>query len=112
MNTTKNLDKIFSKLPVEVNLSTQKVELNAIDDLKKKLDKNMLNFDNSVNKVRSMADDFVDLEGDFGKISNEASLIRKQLSDLGIDDPKDLGYVSLKAKELEKLSREFINNLR
>jgi len=110
MKTTNNLEKIFSKLPVQLN--SVSVELGAIDDLKKKLDKNISNFDSSVDKVRSMADSFVDLEADFSKISNEANLIKKQLSDLGIDDPKNLSYISLKSKELENLSRQFIKELR
>jgi len=110
MNTTNNLEKIFSKLPVQLN--SVSVELGAIDDLKKKLDKNISNFDSSLDKVRSMADNFVDLEEDFSKISNEVSLIRKQLSDLGIDDPKNLKNISLRSKEMENLSREFIKKLR
>jgi len=84
---------------------SKKVELGAIDDLKKKLDKNISTLDSTVLKVRGMAKIFVGLEEDFGKISNEASLIRKQLSDLGIDDPKDLSYIFLKAKEMEKYSK-------
>ena len=93
-------------------LSVQKVELGAIDDLKKKLDKNTSVFDKNVSEVRGMASKFVDLEGEFEKLMNESSLIRKQLSDLGVDDPKDLGFISLKSKELAKLSREFIKSLR
>ena len=93
-------------------LSVQKVELGAIDDLKKKLDKNISVFDKNVSEVRSMAKIFVDLEGEFEKLMNESSLIKKQLSDLGVDDPKDLGFISLKSKELAKLSREFIKSLR
>ena len=93
-------------------LSVQKVELGAIDDLKKKLDKNISVFDKNVSQVRSMAKIFVDLEGEFEKLMNESSLIKKQLSDLGVDDPKNLGFISLKSKELAKLSREFIKSLR
>jgi len=93
-------------------LSGQKIELGAIDDLKKKLDKNISVFDKNVSEVRSMAKIFVDLEGEFEKLMNESSLIKKQLSDLGVDDPKDLGFISLKSKELAKLSREFIKSLR
>ena len=93
-------------------LSVQKVELGAIDDLKKKLDKNISVFDKNVSEVRSMAKIFVDLEGEFEKLMNESSLIKKQLSDLGVDDPKNLGFISLKSKELAKLSREFIKSLR
>ena len=93
-------------------LSVQKVELGAIDDLKKKLDKNTSLFDKNVSEVRGMASKFVDLEQEFEKLMNESSLIRKQLSDLGVDDPKDLGFISLKSKELAKLSREFIKSLR
>jgi hypothetical protein len=93
-------------------LSVQKIELGAIDDLKKKLDKNISVFDKNVSEVRSMAKIFVDLEGEFEKLMNESSLIKKQLSDLGVDDPKDLGFISLKSKELAKLSREFIKSLR
>jgi DNA repair ATPase RecN len=108
MNTQKRVNERINNIA----LKNQKVELGAIDDLKKKLDKNISNLDSAISKVRGMAKNFVDLEEDFGKISNEVSLIRKQLSDLGIDDPKDLGYISLKAKEMEKLSREFIKSLR
>ena len=93
-------------------LSVQKVELGAIDDLKKKLDKNTSLFDKNVSEVRGMASKFVDLEQEFEKLMNESSLIKKQLSDLGVDDPKDLGFISLKSKELAKLSREFIKSLR
>jgi len=91
---------------------TEKVELGAIDDLKKKLEKNTSVFDKNVSKVRDMAKIFVDLEDEFKKLMNEASLIKKQLSDLGIDDPKDLGFISLKSKEMANLSREFIKSLR
>ena len=59
-----------------------------------------------------MAIEFVNLEEEFEKLMNESSLIRKQLSDLGVDDPKDLGFISTKSKEMAKLSREFIKNLR
>ena len=90
----------------------QKVELGAIDDLKKKLDKNTSIFDKNVSEVRGMASKFVDLEQEFEKLMNESSLIKKQLSDLGVDDPKDLGFISLKSKELAKLSRDFIKSLR
>ena len=69
-------------------------------------------FDKNVSQVRSMAKIFVDLEGEFEKLMNESSLIKKQLSDLGVDDPKNLGFISLKSKELAKLSREFIKSLR
>ena len=93
-------------------INPKKVELGAIDDIKKKLDKNITLFDKSVDEVRGMAKKFVDLEENFNKIMNEASLIRKQLSDLGVDDPKNLSFVSLKSKELAKLSRQFINDLR
>ncbi len=98
--------------PKKELLSVQKVELGAIDDLKKKLDKNISVFDKNVSEVRSMAKIFVDLEGEFEKLMNESSLIKKQLSDLGVDDPKNLGFISLKSKELAKLSREFIKSLR
>ena len=90
----------------------ERVELGAIDDLKKKLDKSISVFDKNVSEVRGMASKFVDLEGEFEKLMNESSLIKKQLSDLGVDDPKDLGFISLKSKELAKLSREFIKSLR
>ena len=90
----------------------KKIELGAIDDLKKKLDKNISLFDKNVNEVRGMASKFVDLEQEFEKLMNESSLIRKQLSDLGVDDPKNLSFISLKSKELAKLSREFIKSLR
>ena len=93
-------------------ISPKKVELGAIDDLKKKLDKNISLFDKNVNEVRGMASKFVDLEQEFEKLMNESSLIRKQLSDLGVDDPKNLSFISLKSKELAKLSREFIKSLR
>jgi len=91
---------------------TKKVELGAIDDLKKKLVKQTSVFDKHVSKVRDMARIFVDQEDEFKKLMNEASLIKKQLSDLGIDDPKDLGFISLRAKEMANLSREFIKSLR
>ena len=93
-------------------ISPKKIELGAIDDLKKKLDKNISLFDKNVNEVRGMASKFVDLEQEFEKLMNESSLIRKQLSDLGVDDPKNLGFISIKSKELAKLSREFIKSLR
>jgi hypothetical protein len=106
----------YAKELKEFNLSAEpkleKVELGAIDDIKKKLDKNITLFDKSVNEVRGMAKKFVDLEENFNKIMDEASFIRKQLSDLGVDDPKNLSFVSLKSKELAKLSREFIKDLR
>ena len=103
----------YAKELKEFNLSkVEKVELGAIDDIKKKLDKNITLFDKSVNEVRGMAKKFVDLEENFNKIMDEASFIRKQLSDLGVDDPKNLSFVSLKSKELAKLSREFIKDLR
>ena len=108
----KKVENIWAELSAKIELSEEKVELGAIDDLKKKLDKNISNFDSSVSKVRNIANDFVDLEGDFSKISSEASVIQKQLSDLGIDDPKNLGFIALKAKELENLSRQFIKTLR
>ena len=100
------------RVAIKELLSGQKIELGAIDDLKKKLDKNISVFDKNVSEVRSMAKIFVDLEGEFEKLMNESSLIKKQLSDLGVDDPKDLGFISLKSKELAKLSREFIKSLR
>ena len=93
-------------------ISPKKIELGAIDDLKKKLDKNISLFDKNVNEVRGMASKFVDLEQEFEKLMNESSLISKQLSDLGVDDPKNLGFISIKSKELAKLSREFIKSLR
>lgn len=106
----------YAKELKEFNLSAEpkleKIELGAIDDIKKKLDKNITLFDKSVNEVRGMAKKFVDLEENFNKIMDEASFIRKQLSDLGVDDPKNLSFVSLKSKELAKLSREFIKDLR
>ena len=106
----------YAKELKEFNLSSEpkleKIELGAIDDIKKKLDKNITLFDKSVNEVRGMAKKFVDLEENFNKIMDEASFIRKQLSDLGVDDPKNLSFVSLKSKELAKLSREFIKDLR
>ena len=100
------------RVAIKELLSGQKIELGAIDDLKKKLDKNISVFDKNVSEVRSMAKIFVDLEGEFEKLMNESSLIKKQLSDLGVDDPKNLGFISLKSKELAKLSREFIKSLR
>ena len=106
----------YAKELKEFNLSAEpkleKIELGAIDDIKKKLDKNITLFDKSVNEGRGMAKKFVDLEENFNKIMDEASFIRKQLSDLGVDDPKNLSFVSLKSKELAKLSREFIKDLR
>lgn len=103
----------YEKELKEFNLSkVERVELGAIDDLKKKLDKNTSVFDKNVSEVRGMASKFVDLEQEFEKLMNESSLIKKQLSDLGVDDPKDLGFISLKSKELAKLSREFIKSLR
>jgi len=103
----------YAKELKEFNLSkVERVELGAIDDLKKKLDKNTSVFDKNVSEVRGMASKFVDLEQEFEKLMNESSLIKKQLSDLGVDDPKDLGFISLKSKELAKLSREFIKSLR
>tara|TARA_R110000824_G_scaffold383065_2_gene576440 strand:- start:2986 stop:3873 length:888 start_codon:yes stop_codon:yes gene_type:complete len=96
----------------KTELKSEKVELGAIDDLKKKLDKNTSLFDKNVSEVRGMAKIFVDLEGEFEKLMNESSLIKKQLSDLGVDDPKDLGFISLKSKEMAKLSRDFIKSLR
>jgi hypothetical protein len=103
----------YEKELKEFNLSkVEKVELGAIDDLKKKLDKNTSVFDKNVSEVRGMAIKFVDLEQEFEKLMNESSLIKKQLSDLGVDDPKDLGFISLRSKELAKLSRDFIKSLR
>jgi hypothetical protein len=96
----------------KTELKAERVELGAIDDLKKKLDKNTTIFDKNVSEVRGMASKFVDLEGEFEKLMNESSLIKKQLSDLGVDDPKDLGFISLKSKEMAKLSRDFIKSLR
>ena len=81
-------------LSVIKSKSPKKIELGAIDDLKKKLDKNISLFDKNVNEVRGMASKFVDLEQEFEKLMNESSLIRNQLSDLA------------------KLSREFIKSLR
>ena len=103
----------YEKELKEFNLSkVERVELGAIDNLKKKLDKNTSVFDKNVSEVRGMAIKFVDLEQEFEKLMNESSLIKKQLSDLGVDDPKDLGFISLRSKELAKLSREFIKSLR
>ena len=103
----------YEKELKEYNLSkVERVELGAIDNLKKKLDKNTSVFDKNVSEVRGMAIKFVDLEQEFEKLMNESSLIKKQLSDLGVDDPKDLGFISLRSKELAKLSREFIKSLR
>jgi len=103
----------YEKELKEFNLSkVERVELGAIDDLKKKLDKNTSVFDKNVSEVRGMASKFVDLEQEFEKLMNESSLIKKQLSDLGVDDPKDLGFISIRSKELAKLSRDFIKSLR
>ena len=103
----------YEKELKEFNLSkVERVELGAIDNLKKKLDKNTSVFDKNVSEVRGMAIKFVDLEQEFEKLMNESSLIKKQLSDLGVDDPKDLGFISLRSKELAKLSRDFIKSLR
>jgi len=119
MNTPTPLGKTYEQYKKElkeykeINLSkVERIELGAIDDLKKKLDKNTSVFDKNVSEVRGMASKFVDLEQEFEKLMNESSLIKKQLSDLGVDDPKDLGFISLKSKELAKLSREFIKSLR
>lgn len=116
MNTPTPLGKTYEQYKKELkefNLSkVERIELGAIDDLKKKLDKNTSVFDKNVSEVRGMASKFVDLEQEFEKLMNESSLIKKQLSDLGVDDPKDLGFISLKSKELAKLSREFIKSLR
>lgn len=104
------LNEIIREAKTE--LKAERVELGAIDDLKKKLDKNTSVFDKNVSEVRGMAIKFVDLEQEFEKLMNESSLIKKQLSDLGVDDPKDLGFISLKSKEMAKLSRDFIKSLR
>jgi hypothetical protein len=112
MNKKKEFTNEEVKTALKELLSVQKVELALVDDLKKKLDKNISVFDKNVSEVRSMAKIFVDLEGEFEKLMNESSLIKKQLSDLGVDDPKNLGFISLKSKELAKLSREFIKSLR
>ncbi len=96
---------------VFAKLSTQKVELGAIDDLKKRFDKNLTNFDSSVSKVRNIANDFVDLEDDFEKISNEASAIEKQLADLGVDDSK-LRSNAAESERLTSLSNQYVKKLR
>jgi len=103
---------VFSKLFDKVELKSEKIELGAIDDLKKKLDSDTSKLDKSISKVRGLASDFVELEQDFKKISNEASLIRKKLADIGVEDPQNLSFISLKSEELAKLSRQFINDLR
>ena len=109
----KTIERIFKHLNEEkVELKSERVELGAIDDLKKKLDSDTSKLDKSISKVRGLASDFVELEQDFQKISNEASLIRKKLADIGVDDPQNLSFISLKSEELAKLSRQFINDLR
>jgi hypothetical protein len=103
----------YEKELKEFNLSkVERVELGAIDDLKKKLDKNISNFDKEESNISSLRGAFVGIRSIFVKISDEASLIRKQVSDLGIDDPKDLGFISLKSKELEKLCGDFVKKLK
>ena len=96
---------------VFAKLSTEKVELNAIDNLRKKFNKNLTNFDSSVSKVRNIANDFVDLEGDFDKISNEAKSIQKVLADFGVDD-SDLRSMLSEAERLKNLSKQYIKSLR
>lgn len=96
---------------VFAKLSTEKVELGAIDDLKKRFDKNLTNFDGSVSKVRNIANEFVDLEDDFEKISNEASAIEKQLADLGVDDSK-LRSIAAESERLKSLSNQYVKTLR
>lgn len=106
MKQGKTEKAVFAKLS-----KVEKVELGAIDDLKKRFDKNLTNFDSSVSKVRNIANDFVDLEDDFEKISNEASAIEKQLADLGVDDSK-LRSIAAESERLKNLSRQYIKTLR
>mgnify|MGYP001193180317 CR=1 FL=1 len=87
------------------------VQLNAIDNLRKKLNKSLTNFDGSVSKVRNIANDFVDLEGDFDKISNEAKSIQKALADFGVDD-SDVRSIASEAERLKGLSNQFVKTLR
>ena len=96
---------------VFAKLASHKVELNAIDNLRKKFDKNITNFDSSVSKVRNIANEFVDLEGDFDKISNEAKSIQKALADFGVDD-SDVRSIASEAERLKGLSNQYVKTLR
>jgi len=104
-----SLNKVMAKLAQEKTL--EMVQLNAIDNLRKKFNKNLTNFDGSVSKVRNIANDFVDLEGDFDKISNEAKSIQKVLADFGVDD-SDVRSIASEAERLKGLSKQFIKTLR
>lgn len=87
------------------------VQLNAIDNLKKKFDLIVMNFDSLVSQVRNTANGFVDMEGRFDKISNEASAIEKQLADLGVDDSR-VSTIAADSERLKNLSRQYIKTLR
>jgi predicted nucleic acid-binding Zn-ribbon protein len=104
-----SLHKVMAKLAEEQ--TPEMVQLNAIDNLRKKLNKSLTNFDGSVSKVRNIANDFVDLEGDFDKISNEAKSIQKALADFGVDD-SDVRSIASEAERLKGLSNQFVKTLR
>jgi cell shape-determining protein MreC len=104
-----SLNKVMAKLAEEQ--TPEQVQLGAIDDLKKRFDLVLMNFDALVSQVRNTANGFVDMEDRFDKISNEASAIEKQLADLGVDDSK-LRSIAAESERLKNLSRQYIKTLR
>ncbi len=87
------------------------VQLNAIDNLKKKFDLTLMNFDALVTQVRNTANGFVDIGERFDRISNEASSIEKQLADLGVDD-SNVRSIASEAERLKGLSNQYVKTLR
>jgi len=104
-----SLHKVMAKLAEEQ--TPEMVQLNAIDNLRKKLNKSLTNFDGSRSKMVTIGREFVDLESDFEKIVKEAKSIQTALADFGVDD-REVRFVASEAERLKNLSIQIYKTLR
>ena len=105
------MSKIAGITKDKVELKAEKVELSVIDDLKKKLDSLTGKFDSIHDEVKKGAFKFSDIAEDFKKLNSDSESIKKKIKDIGLDEPKNLGFITLKSKELEKLSNQFAKSI-
>ena len=99
MNTPKELQRIYNKLP-KTKLKSQKVELNSIDDLKKLNSSYFSDTDTANSQIKSLLSDARSIETKLDSALKNISNIESSSSKIE-QGAKDLGINSSNIKELE-----------